>query len=238
MIGGVDRERFYDTISDDFDRTMNRYDLTKRLRIVYGRLLEGEPIAGALLLDAGCGTGWFSAEAIARGARTVSLDLGRKLLIRTGEKCSSARVQASALAAPFPAGTFDIVVSSEMIEHTAAPRRALQELLRVLKPGGVLALTVPNRLWRPIALLATRLRLRPYRGYENYVRRSSLVSWVRENGAKVETLFGFHLFPFATPLVYPVLDACDRWGRALGPLMLNIALKARKNWKGMEKVDM
>jgi 2-polyprenyl-6-hydroxyphenyl methylase/3-demethylubiquinone-9 3-methyltransferase len=228
MTGDKRRERFYDTIAGEFDRTMNRYDLDKRLHIVYERLLQGEKIGGALLLDAGCGTGWFSAQASARGARVVSFDIGRELLLQAGKKCRTARVQGSALDLPFGEGTFDHVVSSEMIEHTADPRRAVAELLRVVKPGGALALTVPNRLWRPAALLATRLRLRPYQGYENYVRRSSLLSWVGESGAAIEEFFGFHLFPFVSPLLYPLLDACDRWGRALGPLMVNIALKARK----------
>ena len=62
MSGRDDKERFYDTIAGDFDRTMNRYDLETRLRVVFDRLLGGEALAGVLLLDAGCGTGWFSAE--------------------------------------------------------------------------------------------------------------------------------------------------------------------------------
>lgn len=228
MNGRDDKERFYDSIAGDFDRTMNRYDLTTRLRVVYGRLLDGETIAGARVLDAGCGTGWFSAEACARGGRVVSLDIGGELLSQVGGKCRSSRVQGSALSLPFPSGVFDLVVSSEMIEHTPDPRRAVGELLRVLKPGGTLALTVPNRLWLPVTRLATLLRLRPYRGYENYVSRSSLVSWVVENGGKVEEIFGFHLLPFVAPPVYPLLRFADRFGDRLGPLMLNIALKARK----------
>ena len=229
MSGRDDKERFYDTIAGDFDRTMNRYDLETRLKVVFGRLLGGEALAGARLLDAGCGTGWFSAAAVRRRARTVALDLGRGLLDRAGEKCSAARVQGSALALPFPDGTFDIVVSSEMIEHTPSPRRAVGELLRVLKPSGLLALTVPNRLWLPAVAFATRLGLRPYRGYENFVRRRALVSWVEAGGGAVEEIFGFHLFPFVSPLVYPLLRRADRWGERLGPVMLNIALKARKS---------
>jgi len=228
MNGRDDKERFYDSIAGDFDRTMNRYDLETRLRVVFDGLLGAAPLVGARLLDAGCGTGWFSARACALGARVVSFDIGRELLARVGGKCRSDRVQGTALALPFREGTFDVVLSSEMIEHTSDPRRAVGELLRVLKPSGLLALTVPNRLWLPVTRLATLLRLRPYRGHENYVRRAELASWTVENGGKVERIFGFHLFPFVSPLVYPALRAADRWGDRLGPVMLNIALKARK----------
>ena len=229
MSGRDDKERFYDSIAGDFDRTMNRYDLETRLGVVFGRLLGSCSLVGVRLLDAGCGTGWFSARAGERGARVVSLDIGRKLLSRVGDKCRSARVQGTALALPFREGTFDVVISSEMIEHTPDPRRAVGELLRVLKPSGLLALTVPHRLWLPVTRLATLLGLRPYRGHENYVRRSELVSWVEENGGAVEEIFGFHLFPFVSPLVYPLLRRADRWGKRLGPVMLNIAMKARKS---------
>ncbi|WP_067070061.1 class I SAM-dependent methyltransferase [Carbonactinospora thermoautotrophica] len=46
---------------------------------------------------------------------------------------------------PFPDASFDNVVSFEVLEHTADDRHALAEVRRVLKPGGVLAMSVPNK---------------------------------------------------------------------------------------------
>lgn len=48
-------------------------------------------------------------------------------------------------ALPFPANTFDLVLSHEVLEHVADDREAAREIVRVLKPGGRLALFVPNR---------------------------------------------------------------------------------------------
>lgn len=48
---------------------MNRYDLERRLQIVFDRLLAGVDLEGKNLLDAGCGTGFFSVQAALLGAR-------------------------------------------------------------------------------------------------------------------------------------------------------------------------
>ena len=56
-------------------------------------------------------------------------------------------MQASALALPFAAGSFDRVIASEVLEHVADDLAALAELRRVLRPGGTLAVTVPA--WLP-----------------------------------------------------------------------------------------
>jgi SAM-dependent methyltransferase len=53
----------------------------------------------------------------------------------------------SALDLPFPDGAFDRVIASEVLEHIGDDRGALGELARVLRPGGVLAVTVPR--WFP-----------------------------------------------------------------------------------------
>ena len=49
------------------------------------------------------------------------------------------------------------------------PLRAVREMARVLRSGGVLVVTVPNRLWRVSATVAALLKLRPYEGLENWV---------------------------------------------------------------------
>jgi 2-polyprenyl-3-methyl-5-hydroxy-6-metoxy-1,4-benzoquinol methylase len=119
-------------------------------------------------------------------------------------------------------------VSSEVIEHTLDPRRAVGELARVLRPGGVLALTTPNKIWHFAIVLANKVGARPYEGYENWVGYRELSRWVREENLMLERQIGFHLFPFLSPAVYPYLDMMDRFGKNLGPFMLNQAVRARK----------
>lgn len=55
-------------------------------------------------------------------------------------------VNAAGEGLPFPDETFDLVYSSNVLEHTGDPERVLQEAVRVLKPGGILHIEVPNYL--------------------------------------------------------------------------------------------
>ncbi len=67
-----------------------------------------------------------------------------------GEAPASARAEAvkgDALELPFADGTFDCVIASEILEHVPEDEKAIAELVRVLKPGGALAITVPR--WLP-----------------------------------------------------------------------------------------
>ena len=115
---------------------------------------------GDLVLDMGAGAGRHSFECFRRGARVVALDydfgeLGevRKLfwaMKDAGEGPADglgAALNGDALRLPFPDDTFDRVICSEVFEHIPDDTGAMAEIRRVLKPGGVLAATVPS--WFP-----------------------------------------------------------------------------------------
>ena len=127
---------------------MNPYDLQRRLDVVFEDLLGGRTLTGLTVLDAGCGTGPFTLAARSRGARVTSVDIGIELLRRARDKGAERPVAGDAAALPFADASFDLVISSECIEHTAQPDRTVTDLLRVLRPGGTLVLTCPNRTWR------------------------------------------------------------------------------------------
>lgn len=225
----IDRRRFYDGIADEFDEVMNRYDLERRIHLVFEDLLGGVELRGALLLDAGCGTGEFSAAALARGARVVSVDIGPRLLTRTRDKGIRQVVAADVAMLPFATGTFDIVLSSECIEHTPSPRASVMELSRVLKPGGRLAVTCPNRTWYWSCAVADRLGLRPYKGLENWPAWRALRQWVAENDVAVAMHRGLHLFPFVLSPTQPLLKWLDRFGTVAGPLYVNQGISGTKH---------
>jgi 2-polyprenyl-3-methyl-5-hydroxy-6-metoxy-1,4-benzoquinol methylase len=218
---------FYERFADRFDAATNQYDLKRRLSVVFDELLPGQ-CGSKLVLDAGCGTGWFSARASEEGATVISVDLGIRLLAQKAQKCDSSGVAASVCDLPFPAATFDVVISSEVIEHTNDPARAVSEMSRVLRPGGCLALTVPNRLWHPTVLVANLLGIRPFEGHENWVGWDRLRRICAAAGLIVEQQRGFHLLPFQLRLLHPLLRLTDKAGGVLGPLMINIAVLARK----------
>ena len=221
-----DKMFFYESFASEWDEKMDKDELGKRVRLVFGQLLREEDVRGKRVLDAGAGTGRFSKLLADWGANLVSMDLGENLLARIREKCKTEAVVGSILDIPFPAGRFDLVFCTEVIEHTTDPRRAVAELTRVLAPGGRLVLTVPNRLWRPAVLVANALHLRPYLGHENWVHYRDLRSWVETDGLQVERQEGFNLLPH-TYFCRPAFDFLDRI-EALHPYMINISIVARK----------
>lgn len=220
---------FYDRFASEFDRKMNMYDTEKRVRIVFNTLLNPAEVKGKALLDAGCGTGWFSRRAVELGARVTSLDVGENLLNEVKKKCASTRVVGDVTALKFEDNTFDVIVSSDVIEHTPDPRMAIREMARVLKKGGVLALTVPNNCWHFAVSVGNALKLRPYQGYENWVGWGALRKELERNGLVVKKQLGFHFVPFVVSALYPVIDHMDRYGEGLlGRFMVNIGVRAEK----------
>ncbi len=115
---------------------------------------------GDLLLDLGCGFGRHAFEAARRGARVVAFDYADAELkevrntfaamAAAGEVATESlvgTVQGDATRLPFDDATFDRVIASEVLEHIDDDQAALQELARVLRPGGTMAVTVPS--WLP-----------------------------------------------------------------------------------------
>ncbi len=113
---------------------------------------------GHRLLDMGCGGGRHAFAAMRRGATVVALDYDAAELkdvravvggmVAAGELPADppgGQVNGDALVLPFPDATFDRVIASEVLEHLWADERAISELVRVLRPGGRLAVTVPTR---------------------------------------------------------------------------------------------
>jgi 2-polyprenyl-3-methyl-5-hydroxy-6-metoxy-1,4-benzoquinol methylase len=220
---------FYDSIADEFEALEHPADLRRRLDLVFDECLGGTSLVGALTLDAGCGYGPFSDAAMRRGARVVSVDLGMRLVLRATARAGCAGVVADACTLPFRGGSFDLVVSSEMIEHTPAPERAIRELAGVLRGGGLLVVTTPNRLWQAPVRMASRFGLRPFHGLENFVAWHRLEQAFTESGLEILSHVGFHPWPFQLGLSTAARRMESRFARRWSArFMVNQAILARR----------
>jgi SAM-dependent methyltransferase len=106
--------------------------------------------AGKRVLDVACGEGYGSAFLARSAAYVAGVDVSPEAIAhaeRTYARPGSLDfVQASCTRLPFPDLSFDVAVSFETLEHIEGQEAFLDELARVLKPGGVLVLSCPNKL--------------------------------------------------------------------------------------------
>jgi ubiquinone/menaquinone biosynthesis C-methylase UbiE len=224
----TEKEHFYDDIANSFDSIMNKYDTLQRVWVVYDVLLKGLDLKGKVVLDAGCGTGWFSMEAARRGAKVVSTDVGINLLKQVEKKCNSKKVAADLLQLPFNDNSFDIVVCSDVIEHTINPKLAIREIARVAKPDAYVSVTVPNRNWKPSLWGANLLGIRPYQGHENWLGPWQFKKYLKEAGLRVKSYRGLHLFPFVISATHKWLKKIDTYGKWIYPFAVNLCALAQK----------
>ncbi|TRZ76482.1 MAG: class I SAM-dependent methyltransferase [Deltaproteobacteria bacterium] len=221
-----DRDYYFEQIGGNFDRWMSDYDVYRRAVLIRKHL--GQKALNKSCLEVGCGTGKIS-EAVADvvGTLTVS-DISEKLAREAGQKLNVPWMQQDACALNIPDNSFDVVISSECIEHTPDPERALCEMTRVLKPGGLIVVTSPNKAWYPVLWLSMVTGVRRFAGRENWLFPSAAARILKSEGVREVHLDGCHLFPWQIPLAKRILPLFDRAGESLYPIMINFCVTGIK----------
>jgi ubiquinone/menaquinone biosynthesis C-methylase UbiE len=174
------------------------------------------------ILDAGCGRGFYLRfiRAVCR-AELVGVELEHSIISiarqALGDLSGISLITASLYAIPCPDHSFDSAALSEVLEHIPDDVRALREVARVVRPGGLIAITVPNAnypfWWDPInKTLETLFRTHIRRGvlagiWANHVRlytRDQLRDTVARAGLEIaaERSFTHYSFPFIHNIVY------------------------------------
>lgn len=219
---------YFEHIGEDFEKYMSSYDVTQRLHLIFKKLL---PPSSSFKtgLEVGCGTGRITASYVGIVEDLMVSDLSPVLAEKVAKKLTCRFSAENACELSFPDESFDVVVSSECIEHTPDPIQAITEMTRVLKPGGTLVITTPNKLWYPLLYVSEKLKIRKFSGPEHWLWPGEIKQCVLKQGFSIVRTGGCHLFPWQVPLAKRFLPFFDKADKMLFPLMINYGICAKKD---------
>ena len=137
-----------DNLAEGVPANAGDFILERRHRIVQSQIRE----SGGSLLDFGCGNGAQTAFFASQFDTVTGLDVNAQSITEFDTRFRDLEVSAHGLEydgrdIPLESATIDCAISFEVLEHVDDERHALRELHRVLRPGGTLAMSVPNRWW-------------------------------------------------------------------------------------------
>lgn len=201
--------------------TRNEADMAfkKRVETIFEWV---DPADESVILDMPCGRGFYlNMIRFVSKAKLIGADLDAEVIHKAnaniGHLNDVTLLRANIYQLPFPDSIFDAVILSEVLEHIDDDVAGLKEAYRVLKPGGVAVITVPNAnypfWWDPInktleTLFRTHIQHGPFAGiWANHVRLytpDQLRSAALNSGFIIERerAFTHHSFPFIHNLVY------------------------------------
>jgi SAM-dependent methyltransferase len=182
---------------------------------------------GGRVLDAGCGRSLFTEIRPDWPFRIVASDVDHELMrSRQAEFADVRFLVGDAQPLPFRDGAFDAVFAGELIEHLPDPRSGVAEFRRVLRPGGTLILTTPNRL--RLANVADGSE-RPYSpDHLSELSYDEVWALLGSEGFQVQRATGLHLellLNWLSPM--PKLDRLQRaWNRPWAVPLMRLLLAA------------
>ncbi|WP_337996691.1 class I SAM-dependent methyltransferase [Oleispirillum naphthae] len=217
----------------------------------FGRIFDYARYRGKPVLEVGCGMGCMASNWAAQGAKITAIDLNPVAAAQTSRRFQAFGLEGDirevdAESLPFAAESFDFVYSWGVIHHTPGIRKAVEEMHRVLRPGGRIGLMLYNRdslLFRYFVRYQEGLINMESRFLDNLGLASRYSDGAREEGnphtwpvTQAEVLR--ELIPmFAHPeirvLGTDVPEALDTWWPRLGrrlPLSWRKALARRLGW--------
>lgn len=181
-----------------------------------------DPHDGDLILDGGCGRGFYLnfIRHVCK-ARLVGVEIERPYLVMARKVLASSQgiglINASLYGLPLQSNTIDKAILSEVLEHVDDDVAALREVMRVIKPGGLIVITVPNAnypfWWDPVnksleTIFHTHIRSGVLAGiWANHVRLytpGQLRQAVTRAGLEITAERGFthYSFPFIHNIAY------------------------------------
>ncbi|HOZ46835.1 MAG TPA: glycosyltransferase [Candidatus Hydrogenedentes bacterium] len=186
-----------------------------RMRLLADIMAESG--AQGVALDAGCGSGIAIAEMLKTFPRVLGMDVSRSSIAFAQTQVPPDRcdvIAGSACCVPLDAASVDWVVFSEVIEHLTSTEahQALAEFGRILRPGGRLFITTPNKrsLWPAVEYLFDALHLTPRMGGDQHLStftRATLTAMLEHHGFEVARIGAFN---FLSPWLAAVSPSLAR----------------------------
>lgn len=173
-----------DIINAHFSKAAHSYEQGAQLqRQVAFDALKLLPKQQDILLDLGCGPGWFHHNLASHCQQLIALDLSAQMLSEAQQKgIASTFLQADAAQIPLPDRSVDCVFSSLMLQWCPQPAAVFAEIARVLKPGGHFVITTLveesmfefQQAWRSSGQVPPVLNFMPVADYLHSARAQGL----------------------------------------------------------------
>jgi 2-polyprenyl-3-methyl-5-hydroxy-6-metoxy-1,4-benzoquinol methylase len=159
--------------------------------------IKNVDLKGKKVLEIGCGRGgfscWLAENANEQFDQLIAADFSEAAVLKAKEYAQSKGLHSidwqiqDIQNISFPDEYFDIIVSCETIEHVPSPLAAINELYRVMKPGGMLYLTTPNYLgffglYRIYLRLTGRKWTEGGQPINQFMLLPRTISWIKKAG--------------------------------------------------------
>jgi ubiquinone/menaquinone biosynthesis C-methylase UbiE len=174
---------YHNELARTWESRYERPSFKRREQVVKSFILDQQPLASRRWIDAGCGTGRLSRMLAAQGAHVIGVDAAEAMLViareiaegsAIGNRLTFQHVE-DVIHLPFAGGSFDGILCSSVLEYLADPLACLREFARVLRSGGTLIVSIPNRtsvLRRAHSVEYRLTRLLGHPGLPAYMRYS------------------------------------------------------------------
>lgn len=214
----------------DYPRWLRPFVTNWGLSVVKRRLREIERALGRLepgteVLDVGCGlNGFLYYLRGVRETRGIGVDLSEQAVRFVREKQGMPIVQGTLQSATFASARFDLVTMNQYLEHDANPRATLAEARRILKPGGHLAIEIPDPSGWPARLFKSSWANLDLPRHVVFFERGTLRTALASEGLELVSYARFGLPLYTGISLYFSLQRHNRVGNAFGALLLAACL--------------
>ena len=209
----------FTAVGEHWDATEDYDDVNAETYSYFQRFVDGLKYSTlpdhATILDICCRTGNGTAYFAEHGKvkHAICADVSRRFLQLASEylterDISHETVFFDQLPLPIDSNSVEAILCFETMEHVPDPVAFIEELARVIQPGGELILTTPNYLWEPVHWLAAILDIHHSEGPHRFLRYHHLIDMVRAAGFTIDVDVGTILIPDGP-------DWLVQWGRRM-----------------------